>query len=192
MSSQFEKNKVILIVGLFFVIGGSSLLVAFFSPLETYSFLIFPTVVIVLGITMLYQNLTGKKHTYFTFIGLFLCSNWLLLLLVNSHIIPYSIGELWPIMIMLSALVLIPLGFIRYGFLPISFVVSGCMLFGFGIVFLLFSLDIISMSITTFAKRWWPMIFVVFGILLICLFFYSQKHKREEWVKNSDDYEDLS
>ncbi len=192
MRTHFEKYKLVLIAGMFFVVAGCSLIVAFFSPIESYSFLVPPTVTLVIGTIILYLNLVGKKHTYYTFIGLLLTSSWLPFLLVSAEVIPYSISEMWPIMVILSALMLIPLGYIRYGFLPISFVVSGCVLFGLGSIFLLFSLDIIEMSITAFVSKWWPMTFVVFGLLLIWLFFYTKKHEKETWVKNSDDYEDLS
>ncbi len=192
MRTHFEKYKLVLIAGLFFVFVGCSLIVAFFSPSESYYFLVPPTLAFVFGTTILYFNLVGKKHTYYTFIGLLLTSAWLPLLLVSAQVIPYTMSEMWPIMVILSALMLIPLGFIRYGFLPISFVVSGCVLFGLGSIFLLFSLDIIKMSITAFVSKWWPMTFVVFGLLLIWLFFYTKKHEKENWVKSSDDYEDLS
>ncbi len=192
MKTHFEKYRLILILGLFFVVCGCSLIVAFFSPLDTYSFLFFPSAIILVGFAILYRSLLGKRHTYFVFIGLLLVSSWLFFLLFSSGILPYTVVEAWPILIILSALMLIPLGFIRYGFLPISFIVSACVLFVLGALFLLFSLDIIKMSITTFASRWWPMLFVFFGISLIWLFFYTKKHEHEKWIKNSDDYEDLS
>ncbi len=98
--------------------------------------------------------------------------------------------ELWPIMVILSGLVLIPLGFIRYGFLPISFIVSAFVLFLLGFLFLLFSLNVIEMSITEFVSKWWPAVFIFFGLALIILFFYSKKHEQEKWVKSSEDFGD--
>ncbi len=190
MKTYFSQYKLFLFLGLFFVFAGFDLLVIFLSPNNNFLYLLVPNVFLLIGLFVLYLSLTGKRRTFFIFVGLLFCSSWLLLLLTSSRIIPYTLMEMWPVMVVLSGIMLIPLGFIRYGFLPISFFVSACMLFGLGIIFLLFSLDIIKMSITAFASQWWPLIFILFGISLIGLFFYTQKHEREKWVKNSDEFED--
>ncbi len=190
MKTYFEKSTYFLFLGLFFVFVGCNLLVVFLSPLTACTYLIGPNILLLIGLTILYVSLTGKRRTFITFVGLLLCSLWLLLLLTSSQIIPLTMVELWPIMLMLSGLMLIPLGFIRYKFLPISFIVCALALLCIGILFLLFSLNIIESSITDFASQWWPLIFIVFGLSLIALFFYTQKHEQEKWVKNSDDFED--
>ncbi len=190
MNTRIEKYAFMLALGLFFIFCGTTLLVMFLSPLETYSYLLLPTGVLVVGLVMLYLTLKGNKRAFFTFTGLFLCASWLLLLLVSAEIFDYSIYELWPIFVIISAIVLVPLGYIKYNFLPITLIVSAAVLAIVGITLLLFSLDIIKMSMTEFASQWWPLAIILFGFSLIMLFFYTQKHEREKWVKNFDDDED--
>ena len=68
------------------------------------------------------------------------------------------------------------------------------MLVGMGFVFLLFSLDIVKVSLREAAAAWWPVLFVLFGIGMIVLFFYSQHTNNVPAQQNDDfdEYEDIS
>ena len=191
MKSHFEEHKLILIFGLVFVLVGTSLLVTFLSPVEDYSFLIFPSVLLIVGMIILYFALLGKRRLLPILIGLLLFSAWLFSLLVLAEVIPYTVDEVWPAMAILAGVMLIPVAYIRYGFLPITFVLSAIVLCVLGGTFLLFSLDIITMSFAQFASMWWPVLIIVCGVALICLFFYTRKHSKEVWVKDVEEDEDL-
>ncbi len=189
MKNHFEKHS--LVLGLVFVFGGISLLIAFLSPLENYSFFIFPSVLLIAGMIILYFALMGKRRLLPILIGLLLFSAWLFFLLVSAEIIPNTIEEVWPAMVILTGIVLIPVAYIRYGYLPITFVLSAIVLLVMGVTFLLFSLDIITMPFIQFASIWWPVLIIGCGIALICLFFYTRKHKKEDWAKDIEEDEDL-
>ncbi len=191
MRSHFEKYRLILIVGLVFVLAGTNLLVALLSPLDDFTFLILPSILLIVGIVILYFALLGKRRLFPILIGLLLFSAWLFCLLALAEVIPYTIEEFWPAMAILAGVMLVPIAFIRYGFLPITFLLSAIVLSSLGILFLLFSLDVIKMSFTEFASIWWPALIIVSGIALICLFFFTRKSFNDKWVKGVDDDEDL-
>ena len=79
---------------------------------------------------------------------------------------------------------------IRFCKLQAFYIVPGITLTGLGLFFLCFSLDIISVSFAEFARMWWPLIFVVFGLVLIVLFLYMQKQKTPVLAEDSEDDEE--
>lgn len=191
MKSHFEKYRLVLIFGLVFVLLGTTLLVALLSPLDNYTFLVFPSILLIGGMVILYFALLGKRRLFPIIVGLFLFSAWLFFLLVLADVLPYSGDEVWPAMVILSGLMLIPIAYIRYGFLPITFLLSAVSFVVLGSLFLLFSLDIIDMPFTQFASMWWPALIIVCGLALIGLFFYTRKNSSEKWIKDLEEDEDL-
>ena len=52
---------------------------------------------------------------------------------------------------------------------------------------------LIKISFAEFARAWWPLIFVIFGLSLVILFVYTKKQKMPVIFEDSedDDEEDL-
>ena len=191
MKSHYEKYKLVLICGLVFVLGGINILIAQFSPLDGYSFLVVPSILLAIGIVIVYFSVLGKKSLFSLILGFLLFSAWLFFLLIFAELIPYSVSEFWPAMSIFIGAMLIPIAFIKYGFLPITFLLSAIVLVVLGGTFLLFSLDIIEMSFSEFASIWWPILIIAGGVALLSLFFYTRKHKKEVWIKDIEEDEDL-
>ena len=191
MKNHFEKYRLVLILGFILVLVGITLLIAAISPAEDYSFLFFPSILLILGMIILYNALLGKRRLLPILIGLLLLSAWIFFLLVLAEVIPYTVTQVWPAMVILTGILIIPVGLIRYGYLPTTFILSTIFLCSLGITFLLFSLDIITMSFTKFASIWWPVLIIGSGIALICLFFYTRKNTKASWLKEIDEDEDL-
>jgi len=144
------------------------------------------------GSVLLYLALTGTKPALFTFSGLFLSCCSLLFLIADARIIPYTIKQVWPVTVVLSGLALFPAGYVRFRKFQVSYMVPGIVLAALGFVFLCFSLNIIKISFAEFARAWWPLIFVIFGLSLVVLFVYTKKQKTPVIFEDSeDDDEDL-
>lgn len=191
MKTQWNKHKIFLVVGLIFIFGGILLLVFFSSALSLRMYIFRPLLLLTLGAITLYQTLIGKRRALFIFSGLFLSCIGLLFLLVDAKILPYTLLQIWPVMVILSGILFIPIGYFCHNRLQASYIVPGFALVGFGIVFILFSLDIITMPFSEFARYWWPLVFILFGILLIALFIYTQKNNKTFLFGDSDEDEDL-
>ncbi|MFI3256863.1 MAG: DUF5668 domain-containing protein [Spirochaetales bacterium] len=192
MNTQWNKYKGFLALGLIFIFGGACLLIAFFSRTTGMTYIIFPIVLLLVGVFVLYQSLTGKRQTLFLFSGLLLNCTAFLFLLTGAEIIPYKMSEVWPIVVMLSGIILIVLRLIRNKSLSLSHTVAGLFLIGAGFVFMLFSLNIITISFVEFASKWWPTIFILFGLVLIALFIYMQKIDKNKVSQSLSDDEDIS
>lgn len=187
---KYNKNNTLLIAGLSFILCGILLLVHISVNVLSLIYVFRFLVLFLIGSAVLYVALTGQKRAFLIFIGLFLCCTGLLLLLVDSHLIPYTVHEIWPAAVVLSGILLFPAGYIRFRKLRAFYIVPGIMLTGLGLLFLCFSLDIIKQSFAEFASRWWPVAFIVFGLGLIILFVYTQKRKSPVLSEDSDEDED--
>jgi hypothetical protein len=120
----------------------------------------------------------SKKTTYekdrksrYLFWGLFLFLTGLLFLLINSGIIPYTIMQLWPLAGLFCGIALLCSGVYRRKRLGVSYLVPSAVLIVLSLLFLLFSMHIISISFRQFAITWWPLCLVIPGIALVVLFF---------------------
>lgn len=191
MKTQWTKYKILLGIGLVFVFAGIFLLTFFASDIPIDMYILRPLIVLTFGGIILYQTLIGKRCLFFIFSSLFLCSIGLLFLLIDAKVIPYDLSQIWPVLVIISGILLLFLGYFRYRRFQISYTVLGATFATLGIVFLCFSLDIIKMSFTEFTQNWWPLVFVVFGIGLIVLFVYSQKKGQNFLFDDSDEDEDL-
>ena len=187
-----DKYNILLAAGLLFIFGGILLLVYLFARVSVgmyvFRFLLFS----LSGAILLYLALTGTKPALFTFSGLFLSCCSFLFLITDARIIPYTMKQVWPITVVLSGLALFPAGYVRFRKFQVSYIVPGVVLAGLGFVFLCFSLNIIKISFAEFARAWWPLIFVIFGLSLVILFVYTKKQKMPVIFEDSeDDDEDL-
>ncbi|MGI5172400.1 hypothetical protein H0R92_02180 [Treponema sp. OMZ 840] len=190
---KHDKNNILLAAGLLFIFGGILLLVHLTSDIFLGMYILRFLLFSVSGGIALYLALTGTKPAFFIFTGLFLSSCSLLFLITDARLLPYSLHEIWPLLVVLSGLFLFPAGYVRFRKLQAAYLVPGLTLTGLGFVFLCFSLDIIKISFADFARTWWPIIFIIFGLALVILFFYMQKQKQPVFCEDSedDDEEDL-
>ena len=187
-----DKYNILLAAGLLFIFGGILLLVYLFSRVSLGMYVFRFALFSLSGSVLLYFALTGTKPALFTFSGLFLSCCSLLFLIADARIIPYTIKQVWPVTVVLSGLSLFPAGYVRFRKFQISYVVPGVVLAGLGFVFLCFSLNIIKISFAEFARAWWPLIFVIFGLRLVVLCVYTKKQKTPVIFEDSeDDDEDL-
>lgn len=187
---KHSKPDMLLAAGLIFALGGIILLISFLSALPFGSYALRPLVLLCAGGIISYFALRGTKRAFFVFIGLFLCCAGVLFLLIGARLIPYGLNKVWPFIVILSGVLLFPSGYIRFCKLQAFYIVPGITLAGLGLFFLCFSLDIISVSFAEFARMWWPLIFVVFGLVLIVLFLYMQKQKTPVLAEDSEDDEE--
>ena len=187
-----DKYNILLAAGLLFIFGGILLLVYLFSRVSLGMYVFRFALFSLSGSVLLYFALTGTKPALFTFSGLFLSCCSLLFLIADACIIPYTIKQVWPVTVVLSGLALFPAGYVRFRKFQVSYMVPGIVLAALGFVFLCFSLNIIKISFAEFARAWWPLNFVIFGLSLVVLFVYTKKQKTPVIFEDSeDDDEDL-
>ncbi len=129
----------------------------------------------VVGGLLFYRSMTGKRLSSLFFISVVILCNGFLLMAIDIGFLNYSLAQIWPVMVMVSGIVLIPTSVYKYGKISSKFLVPALMIFLMGVFFLLFSLDIIKVSFVSFSAQWWPLFFILGGLLLTALFFYGKK-----------------
>lgn len=192
---SFIKNNTLLACGLLFVVVGLILLLAKFAGIRYLLFLSRAAILLFSGAVILYFALTIIKKATSVFIGTILSFVGVLFLFVDSEILSLEIKQIWPLIGVLSGISLIISGFYRYKRLLSVFFIPAMSLICMGAFFLLFSLDIISVPFCVFAATWWPLLFIIIGIGLLCIFAYIQctnKAVLDDGEDLDDEYEESS
>ena len=188
-----DKRNIILAVGIFSILIGILLLGLFSSELSFRNFFLRPTLLLLLGAVTIYISLVSTRYPLFTFSGMFFCCAGVLFLLIDAKLVKSSVEQLWPILVIMSGIFLFPSCYLRSKKITSSYVVPAVCLVCLGLLFLLFSMDIIKTPLRTFAARWWPFVLIIFGIGLVILFFLSQYQKSPFSLTEEDDEdEDIS
>lgn len=165
--------NILLAVGFVLILSGFFLLVFTFADEEhLYSF--FNLGVVFCGAAAIYCSLTMYKRAFLFFAGLYLFLVSSFYLLVASGILSVGWDRLWPCGVILSGVSLFFTCLFRHRRLLTAYLFPSVLLVFLGCVFLLFSLDIISVSFRTFFVRWWPFALILVGVFLIGLFLYQQ------------------
>lgn len=168
-------RKFILAIGLL-CIGAGVLFFALTQSIFTNKFFALRAFfLIVVGAFLFYRSLTVHKNSTLFFISLVILLNSFLLMAIDIALLPFRLVQIWPFMVILCGLSLIPASFYKYGKINSRYIVPSVMITSMGVFFLLFSLDIIQMSFVAFSAQWWPLFLVIAGLLLVALFFYGKK-----------------
>ncbi|MBP5793062.1 MAG: hypothetical protein J6W46_05395, partial [Spirochaetaceae bacterium] len=129
------------------------------------------------------------------FLGSFLILNGFFIFIVKLRVLPFGMGQLWPLFVIFSSFSLLLSGFYKFKRIVAVYFVPSLVLIFLGVFFLQFSLHIIKVPIRIFAAMWWPLLFIFIGIGLLITFFYIQHTKKavlESGEDFDDDYEDIS
>ncbi len=184
------KRNIILAVGIFSILTGILLLGLLSSELSFRNFFLRPTLLFILGAITIYISLVSTRYPLFTFSGMFFCCAGILFLFIDAKLIKSNIEQLWPVLVIMSGVFLFPSCYLRSKKITPSYVVPAMCLVCLGLLFLLFSMDIIKIPFSTFAARWWPFVLIIFGIGLVILFFLNQYQKNPFSLDEEDDDED--
>ena len=133
---------------------------------------------VVVGIALAAFALSLKKRTVYMFFAALFLQIGLLLFLSALHIIPIELSKAWPLFSVFSGLSLIPAGWRHYGRFRAKYTVPAAAFILLGAGLLVFSLDFVSFSLSQFLIRWWPLLLVPAGLILILLALGS-KHAGE-------------
>lgn len=173
MSTINDKTlKIMLALGIFCLLAGAFLLICFVTDTFDGVELITPLTILISGAVFLYVSLAIKKNFWFTFLGISLLLNSFLILISETGILPWSLAQIWPVIVIISGISFIAASIIFNRKLPISVWVPSFVLMFLGVLFLLFSTDIITIPFRQIAAKWWPAIMILIGVGLIVLYWY--------------------
>lgn len=167
--------NILLAAGLVFISAGVLLLMYFFSNDHSFSGFWLPSVFFAAGAALVYRSFTRRCNSRVVFAGFFLSIGAILILLSNTPAVPASMAQIWPLFAVICAVSLLCSGAYKYHSLRPRYFIPSLMLCFLGIVFSLFSFDLVTVSFSEFAIQFWPFILIIAGIGLLVLFVYQKK-----------------
>ncbi len=168
-----KESNIVLAFGLLLVLFGLFVFVGKQeSAVKVFAFR--PAIVLVLGIVLLFCSLAFTGSSFSLFFGLFFFLMGIVLLLIDSGILPYGFSRMWPTIMIAAAFSLFPAGLYRARRVRTVYLFPAIMILLLGIVFLLFSLHVIPISFRVFVSRCWPLLFIIVGAFLVITLFVQQ------------------
>lgn len=162
---------ILILVGLFLI---SKFSIGFGAELPVGSIF-----VMVFGAVIFYIAMTLIHWALFFFTGLLVFFLGLCMTFVFSNVFPFSPEHIWPIAVLLCGVCLILTCIFKHRKIRGVYFFPAILIEVLGIVFLLFSLNIIKIPFSVFMSKWGPLVLILSGASLVGVFF---------WQRNFNDF----
>ena len=127
-----------------------------------------------------------RKQGFLVGAGLTMFLNGIITCLVRFNFIDVSLKQIWPLFIIVAGLCFLGADLFIFRRLRTAYLFPSIMLIFLGGAFLVFSLDVFHVSFRQFISACWPVVLVVFGIVL--LFVYGiQRINNKQFPYMQDD-----
>jgi len=166
-------NK-LLVAGVVTGIGGSLLLLWNFGYLPQPGRL-WPVGLILVGLVFLYLAWPKGRSDRWLIPGMVFTLGGIVLLLMNTVLAGQNIARIWPAFMLVTGISLVPYGFRRKGGARTAIVIPALFICCLSIVFFPFAVNHTAGGFAAFVRQWWPMIFVILGLLLVVSFFTMRR-----------------
>lgn len=141
------------------------------------------------GAVSLFAALLDSGRPYRFFIGMNLCFAGSLLLFGDSGVFPLTSRNVWPLIVIIAGVSLVPMSIYSRKKLIAKYIVPALGLIALGAVYLVFALRLVKVSLIQFVRVWWPLWALLVVSVFVCMFFYQMKIRRKIW-KNFPDIVD--
>lgn len=132
---------------------------------------LWPVLLVIAGVWFLYEAFARVLRDAYVFIGMFALLLGVFSLLAETVLSPVTISGIWPVFMTITGVSLFAYGLHRPWGGRMSFTVPGVAIFAISLLFLVFSLDIVEQSFSRIVAVYWPLLFVVAGVVLLGVHF---------------------
>ena len=172
---------ILIIISIFFLVAHSNKAIKVFA--------VKPFLLIVVGALALYFGLAILKKGIYIFVGLSANLLGVLSLLVEAQILPYKFSQVWPISIIIFGIALFPAGIFYFKRIRSIYLFPALMMIFLGTFFMLFSMDIVEISMAAFFSKWWPLMLLLSGLILVGIYFVQQILRKDFPYMEDDSLE---
>jgi len=169
----------IFIIGFFLMFLGSAFLIESLMDISRISILL-SFFLMILGICCaVFAIRLNLRSLYLFFAALFLQAG-VFLFLYTLHIIPFHLSRLWPLLSVFSGIALFPAGWHKYRIIRANYLVPSVAFIILGAFLMVFALDIVPLSLAQFLRKWWSLVIVIAGLILLLISLvmkYTGEHK---------------
>lgn len=180
----------LLAAGLILVLAGLLLILRFYAGFGA-EFPVLSALTMMLGAVIFYGAMTLLHWAVLFFSGLLIFCIGLCMTFVFSGVLPLGSENLWPIAVILCGVCLILTCVFKHRKIRGVYLFPSVLIEVLGIVFLLFSLDIIKVSFSTFMSKWGPLVLIFAGAVLIGVFLW-QRNFNDFFPYDKDELSDLT
>ncbi|MDR2094578.1 MAG: hypothetical protein LBP76_03565 [Treponema sp.] len=171
--TQKLAARIIYIIGFFLMFMGNVFLISVHSD-SGYIPAAILFFVVILGSACAVLAVKLDKRSIFLFSALFFFPVGGLLFLSAIRIIPVSFSQSWPLLSVFAGLALLPTGMSKYGSTRSRFVIPAVAFIVLGLIFLIFSFDLVPFSFRQFIMTSWPLLVLA----AICILIFVGVRKR--------------
>ena len=145
---------------------------------------------LLIGLLIICVKTSFAKKGYQYFIALLMLS-WGVLNILFSYIIHVDVNVWWPLYLVVSSLILLFTGHLKYKSFKFGYVIPGFTLFVMGIWFSLFSFDIVKIPFRVIVLVLGPIFILLVGVFFVLFFLAQQRHKNLVFSdENLGDFDD--
>lgn len=189
--------NIILAAGFLLILAGL-FLISFFSAGLIEDFPVLDVSIMILGAAVFYIALVWIKWASAFFAGLYIFACGLLFIFIDFNVIDSGLNVLWPLFSVFGGICLFLTCIFKHGRVRGVYLWPSVILVALGGVFLLFSFHVIRWSFVGFISKWFPLILILSGAVLVGIFIYQKKlggffpYDTDELSDVTDDREILS
>lgn len=182
--------NILLAAGVILIIAGL-LLISRFSHGFGQVFPVASVCIMIFGAVVFYIAMTLIHWAIFFFAGLLLFFLGLCMTFVFTSVLPFGPSHLWPIAVLLCGVCLILTCIFKHRKVRGVYLFPAVLIEVLGLVFLLFSMNVIKISFSVFVSKWGPLVLILAGAALVGVFFW-QRNFNDFFPYDKDELSDLT
>ena len=141
--------------------------------------LFIPFLFILPGLLMLYKAYFRGGFERHIIAGMLLVQTGIFILVSQTVLDLKTIRRIWPVFMLMVGISLIPCAFRKSKGNRIKIIIPSIAIILLSLVFLPFSMKILTTRFIVFAAMWWPMFFIIMGITFLIIFFTKTYYTRK-------------
>lgn len=166
--------NIILALGVLLILLGL-FLISYFSSDFTGKIPLASVLIMFLGAVVFYASLVFLKRASTFFIGLYIFSCGLLFTFIDFNVVNFGLSVLWPLFSVFGGVCLVLTCLFKHGRIRGVYLIPSIILVILGAIFLLFSFHIIRFSFVSFFSKWFPVVLIFSGAVLVAIFICQKK-----------------
>lgn len=150
------------------------------------------------GSVIFYISLVWLGWASFFFAGLYLFASGLLYTFIHAKVVESDLYQLWPLFVVFCGISLLFTCIFKHKKIRGVYLTPSVILVALGFIFMLFSFHVLHFSFVSFISKWFPVILICLGAILVGVFLYQKNsnlffpYDKDELADNTDDRDILS
>ena len=158
--------RLVFIIGFFLMFLGTAFLIGSLMEISRASILLSFLLIIAGAGCAVFAIKLNRRSLYLFFAALFLQAG-IFLFLDAIKIIPVRFSHVWPLLSVFAGIALIPAGWHHYGAIKVKYMVPSAAFIILGSALMVFSMDMVTFSLSRFVLDWWPLLVLLAGLTLV-------------------------